>query len=284
MTKISIIVPVYNVEKFLPRCLDSLINQTLKDIEIICINDGSTDSSLDILKKYAQKDNRIFILEQENLGMSIARNNGMKIAQGEYIGFTDSDDWVDLDFYEKLYNAAKKSDADIAAGEIFTIHKIKKEYYLKFKKEELITDISQKFLVCNVPKYCYVWNKIYKTDKLKELNLEFEPNVYYEDRMFTVQALNLTNSLITVPNTGYNYFRPNPNSIIKTKSEKKNQDNKYTNEKMINYIKSNNINIDHFHTKIKKFRLFGLTIAKIKYFKDKKEYKIFNLIKFTTKA
>ena len=282
MTKISIIVPVYNVEKFLPRCLDSLINQTLKDIEIVCINDGSTDKSLDILKKYAQKDNRIFILEQENLGLSIARNNGMKIAHGEYIGFTDSDDWVDLDFYEKLYNAAKKSDADIAAGGIKRLRSYKWKYHLKIEKEEFTTDVNKKFIICDVPEKCYVWNKIYKTDKIKELGIEFEPNVYYEDRMFTVQVLNETNSLITVPNTYYNYWTNNK-SIVKTKSPKKNRDCEYTNEKMINYIKSNNINIDHFHTKIKKFGLFGLTIAKIKYFKDKKEYKIFNLIKFTTK-
>ena len=112
--KISIIVPVYNVEKYLERCLDSLINQTLKDIEIICINDGSTDNSSEILKEYAKKDSRIIIINQNNQGISVARNNGMNKAKGKYIGFVDSDDWVDLDFFEKLYKAAEKHNAQIA--------------------------------------------------------------------------------------------------------------------------------------------------------------------------
>ena len=96
MTKISIIVPVYNTEKFLEKCLNSLIKQTLKDIEIICINDGSIDNSLQILRKFANKDKRIQIINQTNSGLSIARNAGINKATGEYIGFVDSDDWVDL--------------------------------------------------------------------------------------------------------------------------------------------------------------------------------------------
>ena len=103
MTKVSIIVPVYNVEKYLERCLDSLINQTLTNIEIVCINDGSTDNSGKILDDYAAKDNRIKVIHQNNAGQAVARNNGLKIANGNYINFVDSDDWVDLDFIEKLY-------------------------------------------------------------------------------------------------------------------------------------------------------------------------------------
>ena len=106
--KVSIIVPVYNVEKYLKRCLDSITNQTLKELEIICINDGSTDNSLKILKQYAHKDKRISIINKQNEGLSVARNTGMEAASGEYIGFVDSDDWIDLDFYKKLYTTAKK--------------------------------------------------------------------------------------------------------------------------------------------------------------------------------
>ena len=102
MTKISVIIPVYNSEKFLKKCLDSIINQTLNDIEIICIDDGSTDKSLRILNNFADKDNRITIINQKNSGPSAARNKGIENAKGEYIGFVDSDDWIDLDFYEKL--------------------------------------------------------------------------------------------------------------------------------------------------------------------------------------
>lgn len=94
--KVSIIVPVYNVEKYLAKCLDSLVNQTLKDIEIICINDGSTDNSLEILNTYAQKDSRITIIDKKNEGVSAARNTGLNISKGEYIMFVDSDDYLEL--------------------------------------------------------------------------------------------------------------------------------------------------------------------------------------------
>ena len=99
--KVSIIIPVYNVEQYLPKCLDSIINQTLKDIEIICINDGSIDNSLSILKEYASKDDRIIIIDKENEGQGIARNLGIKKAKGKYIGFVDPDDWVDIQMFEK---------------------------------------------------------------------------------------------------------------------------------------------------------------------------------------
>ena len=115
MIKISIIIPVYNTEKYLKKCLDSIINQTLKSLEIICIDDCSTDNSLNILKEYQLKDKRIKIIEQkENKGQGVARNLGLNIAEGEYIGFIDSDDWVDLNFFEKLYFAAKKYNSDVA--------------------------------------------------------------------------------------------------------------------------------------------------------------------------
>lgn len=107
--KISVIVPVFNAEKYLKMCLNSLVSQTLKNIEIICIDDGSTDNSLAILDKFKSKDDRIKIIKQKNYGVSMARNNGISEAQGEYIGFVDADDWVDKDFFEKLYNAAQNT-------------------------------------------------------------------------------------------------------------------------------------------------------------------------------
>ena len=102
--RVSVIVPVYNVEKYLKQCLDSLINQTLEDIEIICVNDGSTDSSLNILEEYQNKDNRIKIISQENKGVSAARNLGLKNAKGEYLLFIYADDWVELNALEELFN------------------------------------------------------------------------------------------------------------------------------------------------------------------------------------
>ena len=113
MVKVSVIIPVYNVENYLAECLDSIVNQTLKDIEIICINDGSTDNSLEILETYAQSDDRFKIFNQENQGQGVARNHGIKLSQGEYIYFMDADDYLELNALEVFYNMSKSLDLDI---------------------------------------------------------------------------------------------------------------------------------------------------------------------------
>lgn len=118
--KVSVIIPVYNVEPYLCECLDSVINQTLREIEIICVDDGSTDASLDILKEYATKDNRITIIVQKNLYAGVARNAGLSQAKGEYIHFLDSDDWVDLDTYEKLYKSIKEKKVPVVKFRSYT--------------------------------------------------------------------------------------------------------------------------------------------------------------------
>ena len=105
---ISIIVPVYNAAPYLPQCLDSLVNQTYRDIEIICVNDGSTDNSLDILKAYAERDSRILVIHQENQGLSDARNKGLENARGEWVMFVDSDDWIGTDCCKTLLSHTDK--------------------------------------------------------------------------------------------------------------------------------------------------------------------------------
>lgn len=116
--KVSIIVPVYNVEKYIDRCLNSLVNQTLKEIEIIIVNDNTPDNSMKICEEYAKRDNRIKIYNKEqNEGLGLTRNYGIKKANGEYIAFVDSDDYVDNDFYEKLYNKIIKTNSDICFAE-----------------------------------------------------------------------------------------------------------------------------------------------------------------------
>ena len=281
MPKISVIVPVYNVEKYLARCLDSIINQTLADIEIICINDGSTDNSLEILNDYAKKDSRIKIIDQTNAGLSCARNAGMQIAQGEYIGFVDSDDWIDLDFYEKLYTAAKKYDADIACGSIKAWRKCnRKNIMLKYKEEELASDIYRKFYLCDIPETCNVWNRIYRTSKLRENHIEFEPGVLYEDVCFTTEVLIETDTLVTVPGTYYNYVRLNVNSVVKIKSEKAKRDYEHIKKRMLELLKSKNVNLPAHYHEVKKYKFFGITVIKIRYHSTRRECKLFNVIKF----
>lgn len=133
-----------------------------------------------------------------------------------------------------------------------------------------------------MPEKCYVWNKIYKLSELQKLNINFEPNVYFEDRLFTAQVLINLKTLVTVPDIYYNYWT-NPNSIVKTKSKKKSKDSQYTKEKLMKYLKENNVNLDHYYTQIKKFKFLGLTFLKIKYYKYKKELIFLNQIKFQIK-
>lgn len=278
MAKVSIIVPVYNVEKYLRKCLDSLINQTLKEIEIICINDGSTDKSLEILEEYKNRDSRIILLNQENSGQSVARNRGIEIAKGEYIGFVDPDDWVDLDYYEKLYNAASTNNTDIAVGGIIRVTGIKKKKFLNFEKETLTDNANLKFELCDVPEKSYVWNKIYKTEKLKEIGLEFEKGIFYEDCIFTPQALFYLGEIVTVPNIYYYYLRRG-NSTVKQRSEKANADNVYAHKKANDFIKEHNIDISSHEPKTYRFKIFGVTIFKIRQIGKRKQYALFNIIK-----
>lgn len=280
MIKVSIIVPVYNVEKYLPQCLDSLINQTLKDIEIICVNDGSKDNSETILKAYQIKDPRIKIINQENQGLSVARNTGISAAKGEYIGLVDSDDWVDLDFYEKLYNAAKKYDSDIAAGDFYRRGKILKTQKLKYKKEEFFKDNVEKVKQAGIPKHNYVWNKIYRRESLEKINCPFPVGRYYEDMYWLVKIVYHLNGFVTVPNIFYHYRRTQ-GSIITQKSAKHKMDCQYAETEMLNFMRSHDIPILVPCKMYKRatVKFLGIKILKIEHFyPDSTVYKLFGFI------
>lgn len=264
---VSVIVPVYNVEKYLARCLDTLINQRLNNIEIICVNDGSTDNSARVLDEYSKNDSRIIVINQQNGGLSVARNTGMKYAKGEYIGFVDSDDWVDLDFYEKLYNAAIRNECDIAVADFIRQHPKRKKKRLNIKEEKVYETPEDKYLACKTYREGCVWNKIYKTEFLKEIKLEFVPGMYYEDRDFTVRSLYYSKKLVTVPDTYYDYF-VNPKSIVKSSSSNKLKNEHYVlvRQQVLQFIKDNNINVPDGLYKAEKhnFKLFGKTLFSIK--------------------
>ena len=119
MAKVSVVVPIYNVEQYLRQCLDSVVNQTLKDIEIICVNDGSKDSSLDIIMEYVNKDTRVKVIDKPNSGYGHSMNCGFDMVTGEYIGIVESDDYAELDMFEKLYNCAKENDLDVCKSGFF---------------------------------------------------------------------------------------------------------------------------------------------------------------------
>lgn len=222
VVKLSVIIPVYNVEKYLKRCLDSVINQTLKDIEILCINDGSTDDSLSILEEYKSKDSRIVIITQENKGLAATRNVGIENAKGEYLAFVDSDDWINAKFSECLYNSAKENNCDIAVGNIMRVpNKGKATPFLQYENTQIYEDTNSKFEICDIPKMCYVWNRIYKRDQILKYNIRFIEGKVYEDVIFSHKALFYLDKLITVPDAIYYYFR-HSNSIVAKRIKIKN--------------------------------------------------------------
>lgn len=278
MPKVSIIVPVYNVDKYLSKCLDSLINQTLKDIEIICINDGSTDNSLDILKSYGAKDSRIKIIDKPNEGPSITRNLGINSATGEYIGFVDSDDWIDLDFYEKLYSAITSHDVDIACATIVRKRENSSKYRVFFNEEKIHETLEDKLKAINYPKCSYVWNKLYKADKIK--NIPFKKGIYFEDVYWTLDVIKRTNKIITVPNTNY-FYRVNLDSIVKRVKDPKQQLDYYNSQKyLINFYEENGIKLDKKYQNITKEikYLWNIPILKIKERKTIQTFLLFSLL------
>ena len=208
------------MEKYLPKCLESLTNQTLKDIEIICVNDGSMDNSLAILKEFASKDSRIRIIDNQHQGVAKTRNTGIEQSTGEYIGFVDSDDYIDIDFFEKLYNSATKSNSDIAIASILKHKNFFNIYNAKYTKEETAITIQDKIKLCEDKKhfFFYAWNKIYHSGFIKENNIKFSEGQIYEDVMFAIKALYYSNKIISVYGTKYHY-NEHENSLTKYKDK-----------------------------------------------------------------
>ena len=202
--KVSVIIPVYNVEKYIRQCLESVTNQTLKDIEIIVVNDGTKDSSMKIAEEYLS-DKRIKIINKENGGLSSARNAGMRIAQGKYICFIDSDDFIEKNMMEELYIAIEKTNCNVVESDIFLYdnktHKIeerKNKKYLKVEKGLFLWEIYS----------VEVWNKIYRKNFLLENNIFFEEGIIHEDDLFSIKVLILTNRIKHIEKSFY-YYRIN---------------------------------------------------------------------------
>ena len=215
--KVSVIIPVYNTARYIDKCIQSLKKQSLKNTEIICVNDGSTDNSLEILQKLATTDERIVVLSQENKRQGGARNYGITVARGEYIGFVDSDDWVDEDFYEKLYKFAKDTDSDIAMANMLKHKKSYTKYVINNKKSKVVSDIQDKIQVCSdyTDRFFYCMNKIYRKELLS--NIRFPEKVIYEDVIFSIETLYYSGKLVLVPDVQYHYLS-HPTSTVNSKS------------------------------------------------------------------
>ncbi len=205
MPKISIIIPVYNVEKYLAQCLDSVINQTLKDIEIICINDGSTDGSLKILRDYAKKDDRIKVINQDNSGVSVARNKGIKSAKGEFICFVDADDlYPNIDILEILYLNAVKNNVLISGGELYRFDNHTQSYQRPTDKEFIFD--KEGIMYYKDYQFSYGFTRfIYNRKFLLDNNLFFPNYTHYEDPVFLVRAMYLAEKFYAIKKCCYAY-------------------------------------------------------------------------------
>ena len=218
--KVSIIVPVYHVENYLENCIESILNQTLQDIELILVNDGSTDGCRKICDEYAKKDNRITVIHKDYGGVSSARNAGLDISKGKYIGFVDSDDYVDLEMYDKLYKLCESNNSDIAVcklGRVIDGKLINNEENLFIKDlnnneaiEELFKGILYRFSLCN---------KLFKKSCFKEIS--FPEGRIHEDLSTTYKLFANSNKSIYTTYQGYIYVKREDSILTKQYNEKR---------------------------------------------------------------
>jgi glycosyltransferase involved in cell wall biosynthesis len=231
---ISVIVPIFNMELYITRCLDSLLSQSFEDLEIITVNDGSTDSSGILLERYAQADHRVVVVHKENGGVSSARNEGLRKATGTYIGFVDPDDWVNTGMYEVMYRTAVEEDADIVMCTYmreFGTHTNEKKFPLPnkviYRKEEvrstlrrLIGPLNEELATPDfLDAWGTVWSKLYRASLIKGNGLQFIDLAIIgsnEDSLFNIHAFYQADSFVFLNRPFYHYWRSNSASITST--------------------------------------------------------------------
>ncbi len=214
MPKVSIVVAIYNVEKYVSKCIESILKQTFTDFELLLVNDGSKDGSLAILEEYASKDSRIQIINKPNGGLSDARNAGMKVAQGKYIYFVDGDDFIEETLLEKCVNKLEQTDSDMVMFDIY-------QYYLETGKKEIISnpfDENKIYSIEDTPtlitniKNC-AWNKMYKLSLFKDNHIEYPWGCYYEDLGTTYRLLARCKKVSFIREPLYDYLQDRPGNI-----------------------------------------------------------------------
>ena len=221
LPNVSIVVPVYNVEKYLRQCLDSIINQSLPNIEIICVNDGSTDSSLNILHEYAAKDSRIYVIDKPNSGYGHSMNIGLQRCTGEYIGIVESDDFAKPEMFESLYKVAIKNDLDVARCHFFTFTQktglIKKVEAYQIESNVLINPQNDLSPFLQWPS---VWANIYKRTFIEKNNIKFleTPGASYQDTAFSFKVFSCANRFMLI-DLALIYYRIHEQSSIKSKDK-----------------------------------------------------------------
>lgn len=295
MCDVSVIIPVYNAKKYLKYTLESIINQTLKNIQIIIINDGSKDNSLSICEMYSKIDSRIIIINKKNEGVSIARNHGIEIAKGEYLMFIDADDWIEPNMCELLYNNIKDNDADMTLCNHIIEHK-NEQKYIKLGLENILTDKNEisnnlilplvgdkgKNIKNELASFRSPWGKIFKKSIIKENNIKFNSELIIgEDFIFNLQYLNHIKKLSVEHECLYHYRINQESTLNKYKAECW-----FIYEKILNYLKEylySNFKEDEFLERLNnlKMRYFFISIYnEVNILNSKSIFEKKNFIKF----
>lgn len=211
--KISVIIPIYNTAEYLPRCLDSVLRNTYRNLEVICVNDGSTDNSLEVIKRYAEEDPRVMVVNKENTGVSAARNTGLDMATGAFIAFIDSDDWVHPQYFELLYYVQKKNNADcVLCGVDITT---KQNQFLEYHKTQLtITATDMPSVMADRFGRTNIWGRIYRQSLINRIRFPVGVQVA-EDTVFNMNVLcsNEDVKIIGIGEKLYSYFQRGSSTI-----------------------------------------------------------------------
>ena len=278
---ISVVVPMYNAEKFISKCLEHLVHQTYSNLEIIIVDDGSSDNSVTECKKYAKADKRIKIIQQKNAGPAVASNTGLENASGEYVHFHDHDDYVNLDYFEKMANAATLTEADILCSEVN-----QPEYnFPKFEAIEICTSMKDKILKTRANKFNPAWRYLYKKDFLLKNNLKFDPKLFgAQDLFFTKTAIVLADSVATVPGAVYNVV-DTETALGKSKTKLKQRNSsedilkaqKNLHDLLIKHNALELMNTPELPFVIEELKIFNLCITRKHIFPNKIRYYLFGI-------
>lgn len=260
MAEVSIIIPIYNAEKYLRRCLDTVVNQTFKDLQIILINDGSIDNSLNIIKEYKKNYSNIHIINQKNQGQGEARNRGILIAEGKYITFADADDWLSENYVEVLYDSIKRDDSDISVCNMIMVmsRTLKEIKSMKFPEDRLKGNEAVRDLLEDKELKSYPWGKLYKKSIFIEHNITFPARMFYEDLAIIFQAFYYSSKIALVNEYCYYYFQSEESSTRAPNSKPI-----YDRIKALEMVKNfliNNYSMDTYKDEYYHFCLFHLYI------------------------
>jgi len=276
----SVVIPMYNATKFIRKPLEHLIHQTYKNIEIIIVDDGSTDNCADIIKEYMKHDKRIKLIQQKNAGVSAASNTGLNAVTGEYVCIHDHDDFVNLEYFEKMANAAILTNADVLCGEVCEPG----WSFPEFKSIEIAVAMDDKIKMTHANAFNCAWRYAYKTEFLRKTKLLFETSVCgAQDVIFSKSAIVLANTVTTVPGAIYTVC-DQPTSLGKNKKRKAAGITEETakawqryDELITKYGAKELLNSPDTPSEIHTFKMFNRVLFKVEIFPRKKRYHLFGI-------